>query len=102
MSKDQGLLRQLCDLKIPNAIRLSPTGQEVLYSTQLSWGHRKGKHVVSTLWLAMTGQPKSARKLTSGSFNDHAPLWHPDGQRIALVSDRAKQGERWAIYIQRI
>ena len=102
MSKDKDRLRQLCDLEVPNAIQLSPTGQEVLYSTQLSWGHRKGKHVVSTLWLAMTGQPNSARKLTSGSFNDHAPTWHPDGKSIALISDRAKQGEKWAIYIQGI
>ncbi len=102
MSKDKDLLRQLCDLEVPNAIKLSPTGQEVLYSTQLSWSHRKGKHVVSTLWLALTGQANSAGKLTSGSFNDHAPSWHPDGKSIAFISDRAKQGEKWAIYIQGI
>ena len=102
MSKDhdKDFLRQLCDLEIPNAIQLSPDGREVLYSTQLTWGHRKCKHVVSALWLANTGQPNSARKLTSGSFNDNTPRWHPDGQSIAFISDRAKQGEKWAIYLQ--
>ncbi|KJX99617.1 dipeptidyl aminopeptidase like protein [Zymoseptoria brevis] len=88
----------LCDLEIPNTIVFSPDAQQVLYSTSLTWSHRKGTHPVSTLWLAETGNPKSARQITSGLSKDHIPRWNPDGTSIAFVSDRAKAGERWAIH----
>ena len=101
MSADEHLLRELCNLEIPNAIKLSPDCQKVLYSTQLSWGHYTGKHAVSTLWLASTGQPNSSRQLTSGLFKDCTPAWRPNGESIAFVSDRAKPGEQWAIYTLR-
>ena len=102
MSADEQLLRDLCNLEIPNTIKFSPDGQKVLYSTQLYWGHHKGKHAVSTLWLASTGQANSSQQLTSGSFKDCNPAWHPDGEKLAFVSDRAKPGEKWAICIMRM
>ncbi|KAG9943706.1 putative acylamino-acid-releasing enzyme, partial [Aureobasidium melanogenum] len=99
MSDDKELLQSLCDLEIPNTIRFSPDGQHVLYSTELSWGHRKGSHAVSTLWLAKTGQENSAQRLTSGSYKDYAGAWGPDGKSIAFLSDRADAGKSWAIYV---
>ncbi|KAG9694177.1 putative acylamino-acid-releasing enzyme, partial [Aureobasidium melanogenum] len=99
MSDDKELLQSLCDLEIPNTIRFSPDGQHVLYSTELSWGHRKGSHAVSTLWLAKTGQENSAQRLTSGSYKDYAGAWGPDGKSIAFISDRADAGKSWAIYV---
>lgn len=95
---DRNLLRELCNLEIPNVIKFSPYSQKVVYSTHLYWGHYAGKHPVSTLWLASTGEPNSSRKLTSGQFNDCNPAWNPNGKSIAFVSDRAKPGEKWAIY----
>lgn len=100
MTENQRLLQSLCDLEIPNTIKLSPDRQAVLYSTALTWGHHKGKHAVSTLWLARTGQANSSCQLTSGVFKDYAPAWSPDGKSIAFISDRAKAGVEWAIYIQ--
>ena len=99
MPEDRGLIQSLCDLEIPSAVKLSPDSQKVLYSTELSWGHHKGKHAVSTLWLASTGQANSSRQLTSGSFKDYAPAWSPNGESIAFISDRAKVGEKWVIYV---
>lgn len=32
----------------------------------------------------------SLRQLTSGRFNEHDPVWSPDGQRIAFVSNRTE------------
>ncbi|PMD18103.1 putative acylamino-acid-releasing enzyme [Hyaloscypha hepaticicola] len=98
-STKESFLQDLCNLEIPTTIKFSPDGQQVLYSTELTWGHYNGKHPVSTLWLASTGQQLSSRKLTSGLFKDYSPSWSPDGQSIAFVSDRAKIGKKWAIYI---
>lgn len=95
---DEHLIQSLCDLEIPKSLRLSPDRSSVLYSTELTWGHRKRKHVVSTLWLASTGRPNSSLQLTPGIFRDYAPAWTPDGKTVAFVSDRAGAGVKWAIY----
>ncbi|PWY66355.1 putative acylamino-acid-releasing enzyme [Aspergillus sclerotioniger CBS 115572] len=93
------LIQSLCDLEIPKTIRLSPDRSKILYSTELTWGHRKGKHAVSTLWLASTGHADSSLQLTPGLFRDHAPAWTPDGKAVAFISDRAAAGSKWAIYL---
>ena len=93
------LIEDLLDLQIPDAIKVSPNAQQVLYTTTLPLGHKKGDHEVSTLWLAETGKSKSSRQLTSGLYNDQAPKWCPDGNSVSFISDRAKQGEGKAIYL---
>ncbi|KAF2773493.1 alpha/beta-hydrolase [Teratosphaeria nubilosa] len=93
------LLDQLFDLQIPNSIRISPNTQQILYATSLSHNHKTGEHPKSTIWLGETGKAGSARQLTSGLHNDKDPQWLPDGKSIAFVSDRAKAGEKWAIYV---
>ncbi|PYH97892.1 putative acylamino-acid-releasing enzyme [Aspergillus ellipticus CBS 707.79] len=94
----EDLIRSLCDLEIPKSLRLSPDRSRVLYSTELTWGHRKGNHAVSTLWLASTDRTDS-QQLTPGLFRDHSPAWTPDGKTVAFVSDRAAAGAKWAIYL---
>ncbi|KAK4501701.1 hypothetical protein PRZ48_007510 [Zasmidium cellare] len=99
-AEKQTFYDSLCDLEIPSTIKLSPDARQVLYSTNLTWNHRKGKHPVSTLWLAETGRPGSSKQITSGSFKDHSPRWCPDGSnKIAFISDRAEAGKKWAIYL---
>ncbi|KAH8698998.1 putative acylamino-acid-releasing enzyme [Talaromyces proteolyticus] len=97
--QDKHLIQSLCDLEIPKTIRLSPDRQSVLYSTELTWGHRKGTQAVSTLWLASTGRTDSSRQLTPGLYRDHSPTWSPDGKAVAFVSDRAGAGAKWAVYL---
>ncbi|RAO69032.1 uncharacterized protein BHQ10_005044 [Talaromyces amestolkiae] len=92
-------IRSLCNLQVPKTVQLSPDRSTVLYSTELSWGHRKGKHPVSTVWLASTGRADSSRQLTRGLFRDYAPAWSPDGNAVAFISDRADAGSKWAIYL---
>ncbi|SPO06036.1 related to peptidase yuxL [Cephalotrichum gorgonifer] len=99
---DKELAQAICDLEIPDYIKFSPDGQKVLYSTSLSSGQRKGKHSVSTLWLASTIEPGSSRQLTSGLSNDTTPTWHPSGKQIAFLSDRSKPGESSAIWLLRL
>ncbi|KAH9828269.1 putative acylamino-acid-releasing enzyme [Teratosphaeria destructans] len=91
-------LDQLFDLQIPNSLRISPNTQQILYATSLSYGHKTAEHPKSTIWLGETGKAGSARQLTSGLHNDKDPQWLPDGKSIAFISDRAKAGEKWAIY----
>ena len=93
------LVEDLLDLQVPQIIKISPNGQQVLYSTTHPHEAKKGDHATSTLWLAETGHANSSRQITSGLYYDTAPAWSPDGNSIAFVSDRAKPGEQWAIYI---
>lgn len=93
------LIEHLCNLQVPNDIQVSPTANHILYATSLSYDHKKGKHVVSTLWLADTGKQDSSRQLTSGNTRDYHPRWHPQEDCIAFISDRARPGEQWAIYL---
>ncbi|KAM3417971.1 hypothetical protein BST61_g6183 [Cercospora zeina] len=93
------LMENLCNLEVPAVLQISPSADHVLYSTNLRCGHKKGQHARSTLWLADMSVAESARHITSGQFKDHFPRWHPDGQSIAFVSDRAKAGEQWAVYL---
>jgi dipeptidyl aminopeptidase/acylaminoacyl peptidase len=99
---DKAFAQTLCDLQVPKVIKFSPDGQQILYSTSLIGGHRKGKNALSTLWIASSTEANSSRQLTSGLFNDTSPKWHPDGNRIAFLSDRAKVGESSAIYMLRM
>ena len=101
MTDQEDLITKLCNLEIPNTIAISPDSESVLYSTALTWGHRVGKHAVSTLWLARTTKAGSSRKITSGLFKDYAPTWAPYiANTIAFMSDRAQAGTKWAIYLQ--
>lgn len=98
----KSLKEVLCDLEVPNTVKISPDAKQVLYATSLDWGHRKGKHAVSTLWVAETGKANSARQITSGLFKDYHPRWSPDGSSIAFISDRKEAGKKWAIYLQNV
>lgn len=97
---DKQLAEAICDLEIPLYIKFSPDGEKVLYKTAPD--PRKGKNSVSTLWLASTTEPGSSRQLTSGQSQEGDPEWHPSGNQVAFVSDRAKPGESSAIYMLRL
>ncbi|KAK7415947.1 hypothetical protein QQX98_005520 [Neonectria punicea] len=99
---DKQLAQALCDVEIPDRIKFSPDGQKVLYSTTPVGGNRKGKNSISTLWLASTKEPGSSRRLTSGLFDDTTPTWHPSGNQVVFLSDRAKAGESCAIWTMRL
>lgn len=99
---DKELAEALIDLEIPTDIKFSPDGQKVAYTAGRAGGVKKGKNYVSSLWLASAGISGSARQLTSGSFSDSAPTWHPDGNRILFFSDRAEAGTKHGVWALRL
>ncbi|KAK6436310.1 hypothetical protein LTR95_007496 [Oleoguttula sp. CCFEE 5521] len=102
MPLPENLLKDLLALQAPTSVSLSPNGKRVLYSTSLSWAPKKGADARSTLWLADRDTPNSARQISSGLFHDTDPGWSPDSEHVAFVSDRAKSGERSAIYVMNV
>lgn len=60
--------------------------------------YKSGDHSTSALWLADTATAGSARKLTSGVFNDQSPRFHLTSSRIYFLSDRHHLGGSSHIY----
>lgn len=70
--------------------RISPDGAQVAFVAMPSG--QKEAEPQSAIWLAKTGEPGSARKLTAGTAADTAPRWQPDGQALLFLSDRKERG----------
>jgi dipeptidyl aminopeptidase/acylaminoacyl peptidase len=80
----------IVDQSRPEELDLSPDGQYVAYATApLS---KREEHPTATLWVAPTAGSSVPRQFTTGTANDHAPRWSPDGSAIAFLSDRANRG----------
>lgn len=86
---------QLLDLELPTSVKLSPDGKSVVYSAKPNW---KENDPVSSILIGDINSPKSAYKLTDGTFNDYEPRWAPDSKSVAFLSDRGDRGKSCAIY----
>jgi len=86
----------LYDLAVISDVRISPSGEHVVYTQQRVDSKSEKKY--SNLWIVMTdgGTPL---QFTFGDQIDCQPRWSPNGETIAFLSDRADKEKQTKIYL---
>ncbi len=84
------------DMESVSAPSISPDGRRIVFSRTRA--DRTKDQYRSTLWLADTDGSR-VRELTTGDRDDSAPVWSPDGSRIAFLSDRDGTAQLFVIYV---
>ncbi len=87
--------KDLYQIEIISDVRLSPSGEQVVYSQQRVDPETEKKY--SNLWIVSTngGEPK---QFTFGDQLDTQPRWSPDGESIAFLSNREDDDEPSQLY----
>ena len=73
------------DMETVSNAAISPDGSQIVFSR--GWVDKLKDQGRSNIWVVDTAGTR-LRELTRGSWRDSAPVWSPDGSRIAFLSDR--------------
>jgi len=86
----------LYEIDIITDVRLSPSGDHVVYTQQRTDPVTEKKY--SNLWVVPTDGSKPAQ-FTFGDQTDTQPRWSPNGEKIAFLSNRANKDKPAQIYL---
>ena len=73
-------------------VQISPDGSLVALVVSREYTEGGHKLLASTIWLVPTDGSATARQFTRGIGADTRPRWRPDGQVLAFLSDRDRDG----------
>jgi dipeptidyl aminopeptidase/acylaminoacyl peptidase len=75
---------------------ISPDGKQIVFTR--TWVDKGKDQYRSNLWIVETDGSR-VRELTTGDRGDSAPVWSPDGKRIAFLSDRDGTAQLFVMYV---
>ncbi len=75
---------------------ISPDGKQIVFSR--TWVDKVKDQYRSNLWIVESDGSR-VRELTTGDREDSAPVWSPDGKRIAFMSDRDGTAQLFVMYV---
>jgi dipeptidyl aminopeptidase/acylaminoacyl peptidase len=73
------------DMETVSNPAISPDGSQIVFAR--GWVDKLKDQARSNIWIVDTAGTR-LRELTRGNWRDSAPVWSPDGARIAFLSDR--------------
>ena len=77
--------------------QLSPDAEHAVYVV-MRCNEEKDKEY-SNLWMVSLVNGESFQ-LTYGDWSDYAPVWSPDGKKIAFLSSREGKAQLYCIHLQ--
>ena len=84
------------EMETISGLAISPDGRHVLFSR--GWVDKMEDRTRSSLWIAETDGSR-VRQLTAGTWSDFSPVWSPDGDRIAFLSDRDGSTQIYVLWL---
>ncbi|MCR4395533.1 MAG: S9 family peptidase [Candidatus Saccharicenans sp.] len=75
---------------------ISPDGRRIVFTR--SWVDKMNDQTRSNIWIIDTDGSR-LRQLTSGNWRDTEPIWSPDGQKLAFISDREGSEQLYVLFM---